>query len=89
VVYKSKAHSGNVATLLQCIAYTAKISLSMYPLTDGKRYFLAVIVDDPPTEIQFRIREALLSGREVDLPTDFVTELIERHRLETGVVTHG
>jgi hypothetical protein len=89
VVYQSKARSGNVATLLHYIGYTHKLALSVHPLTDGRRYFLAVIADTPSIAMQHRIKEALSSGQTVDLPQNVVVNLFHQHSRETESVTHG
>lgn len=87
-VYPSKAHSGNAQTVIYFIGYVHRLSLSCYPLTDGSRYFIAVIVDNPPEAIKWKIKQTLMSGQQVKLSNRMLSELVERHQQEKGVV-HG
>jgi hypothetical protein len=78
-VYPSKAHSGNAHILIHFIGYRDKVSLSCYPFTDGKQYFLIVVGDNLDTQTKLRICEALSSGQPVDLPTNVIDKFVERH----------
>jgi hypothetical protein len=80
--YPSKAHSGNAQTVIYFIGYMHHVSLSCYPLTDGSRYFIVVIADNPPDTIKWKITQTLMSGQQIKLPNHVLSELMQRYREE-------
>ena len=80
--YPRQAATGNAHILLHYIIYVDKARLSIYPLSDGERYFLAVVGETPHQATKERIRQALSSGQRIELPTSVINELHDRHKGE-------